>query len=197
MLIENKGIQTDAFYVPPFTLKKGEIIILHLFNDERSHNAEMVLKDIFTGKLKDKNVIVYTALTFVDYIFEPKFKSLFRPFNVGNYLKKNANSNSPYATKIYETDWITPKTKINWLPGTPRKQLSLFASLTKTNNIIFDLSGLDKKGAEETYMIVKEIVKKGGAAIFLDYFGDIKNDCTQYIELQWNNPELNKWIMNK
>lgn len=186
MLIENKGIQTDTFYVPPFTLKKGEIVILHLFNNERSYNAEILLKAIFTGRQKDENVTVHSALTFVPYVFEPKFSSLFRPFTVENYLKKNANPNSPYATKIYETDWITPKTKINFLPGSPRKQLSLFATLSKTNTIIFDLSGLDKKGTEETYTIVKEIVKKGGAAIFLDFFGNIKNDCTQYIELQWN-----------
>ncbi|MFT6679315.1 MAG: hypothetical protein ACJAZG_001993, partial [Granulosicoccus sp.] len=31
MLIENKGIKTDNFYIPPFDLNVGEIVVLYLF----------------------------------------------------------------------------------------------------------------------------------------------------------------------
>jgi len=185
MLIENKGIKTDTFKIPPFDLNEGEIIVLHLFNGQHFYETEMFLKDIFCGKTIDENVVVSKNSTFVEHFIEPKLRRLFYPVTVGEYLKKNADLNSHYATKIYETEWITEKTKVNTLAGNPRRLLSLYATLSKTSNIVFDVVGQDPKGAEEIYEIVKDVVKKGGSAILLDGFEDMKNDCTKYIELQW------------
>ncbi|WP_298321372.1 hypothetical protein [uncultured Aquimarina sp.] len=186
MLIKNKGIKTDTFYIPPFDLNVGEIIVLHLFNGQHFYETEMFLKDIFIGKTKDTNVVLTQNLTFVEHFIEPKIRRLFYPLTVGEYLNKNANLNSPYASKIYETEWINKKTKVNTLPGNPRRLLSLFATLSKTKNIVFDVAGQDPKGAEKTYELVKEVVNNGGSAILLDCFEDMKNDCTKYVELQWN-----------
>lgn len=185
MLIENKGIKTSSFYIPPFNLNAGEIVVLHLFNEQHSHEIEMFLKDIFCGITKNKNVVVHKRLTFVEHFNESEFRRIFYPVTVKEYLKKNANLDGPYATKIYEIDWINEKTKAGKLPGNPRRLLSLYATLSKTNNIVFDIAGQDSKGAEETYKVVKEVVKNGGSAILLDFFGDMKNNCTKYIELQW------------
>ncbi|ASK30657.1 hypothetical protein CEY12_11270 [Chryseobacterium sp. T16E-39] len=185
MLIENKGIKTSTFYIPPFNLNAGEIIVLHLFNGPHLHEIEMFLKDIFCGKTKNKNVVVHKSLTFVEHFIEPEFRRIFYPVTVKEHLKKNANLDSPYATKIYEIDWINEKTKANTLPGNPRRLLSLYATLSRTNNIVFDIAGQDPEGAEQTYKIVKEVVKNGGSAILFDYFENMKNDCTKYIELQW------------
>jgi hypothetical protein len=185
MLIENKGIKSDTFYVPPFELNVGEIVVLHLFNGQHFYQTEMFLKDIFGGKTKDENVVVHKSLTFVEHFIEPKLRRLFYPVSVGEYLKKNANFDSPYATKIYEIDWINENTKVNTLSGNPRRLLSLYATLSKTNNIVFDLVAQDPKGAEKTYEIVKDVLKNGGSAILLDGFENLKNDCTKYIELQW------------
>ncbi len=185
MLIENKGIRTDTFYIPPFDLNVGEIVVLYLFNGQHFYETEMFLKDIFCGKTKNENVVVHKELTFVEHFIEPKLRRLFYPVTVGDYLRKNANLDSPYATKIYDNEWINEKTKVNTLAGTPRRLLSLYATLSKTDNIVFDVAGQDPKGAEETYEIVKDVVKKGGSAILLDCFEYMKNDCTKYIELQW------------
>ncbi len=185
MLIKNKGIKTDTFYIPPFDLNAGEIVVLHLFNGQHTHETEMFLKEIFIGKTKDKNVILNQTLTFVEHIIEPKIRRLFYPVTVGEYLIKNSNMNSPYANKIFEIEWINKRTKVNTLPGTPRRLLSLYATLSKTKNIVFDVAGQDRQGADKIYKIVKKVVKNGGAAILLDYFEDMKNDCTKYVELQW------------
>ncbi len=187
MLIENKGIRTDTFYISPFNLNAGELVVLHLFNGPHFYQTEMFLKDIFSGKKKDENVIVHKHLTFVEHFIEPNLRRLFHPVTVGEYLNKNANLGSQYATKIYEIEWIHQKTRINTLAGTPRRLLSLYATLSKTDNIIFDVIGQDPRGGEETYEIVKDVVKRGGSAIFLDCFGGMQNDCTKYIELQWMN----------
>lgn len=185
MLIENKGIQTDTFYIPSFELNEGEIVVLYLFNGQHFYDTEMFLKDIFSGKTTDENVVVNKNLTFVDHFIEPKLRRLLYPVTVGEYLRCNANFDSPFATKIYEIEWINEKTKVNTLAGHPRRLLTLYATLSKTNNIIFDMVGQDPNGAEETYEIVKKVVENGGSAILLDCFEDMKNDCTKYIELEW------------
>ncbi len=186
MLIENKGIKTDTFYIPPFDLNVGEIIVLHLFNGQHFYETEMFLKDVFIGKEQDENVVIHKNLTFVEHFIEPKIRRFFYPVTVEEYLKKNADLKSPYAAKIYEIEWINQKTKVNTLAGNPRRLLSLYATLSKTNNIVFDVVGQSPKGAEETYEVVKEVVNNGGSAILLDCFEDMKNDCTKYVELQWN-----------
>lgn len=185
ILIENKGIQTDLFYVPPFTLNEGEIIIINLFHGPHFYETEMLLKDLFCGKKNHESVIIHKKMAFAEHFRESNFKDIFYPMTVGKYLRKNTNPASPYAAKIYETEWINKKIKVNTLAGKPRRLLTLYAALSKTNNIVFDLAGLDPEGAKETYKIVQEVVKKGGSAILLDGYDDMKNDCTKYIELQW------------
>lgn len=185
MLIENKGIKTDTFYIPPFDLNAGEIIVVHLFNGQHFYETEMFLKDIFSGRTKNENVVVHKNLTFVEHFTESKFKRIFYPITVREFLKKHANLDSPYVSKIYEIDWINEKTKVNTLPWNHRKLLSLYTTLSKTENIIFDFIGQGPRDAEETYKIVKEVIKKGGSAILLDGFKDMKNNCTKFIELEW------------
>ncbi len=185
MILQNKGIQTENFYIPPFELKAGELIVIHIFNGAHFYETEMFLKNIFCGNVKNENVEIYKELAFVEHFKESELRRIFCPITVNEFLKKNSNPNSSYSTKIYETKWINEKTKVNSLVGNPRKLLSLYATLSKTNNIIFDVAGQDPIGAQQTYDIVKNEVKKGGSAILLDGFDDMKNDCTKYIELQW------------
>jgi len=91
--------------------------------------------------------------------------------------------------KFYEIEWINELTKVNTLADNPRQLLSLYSTLTKTNNIVFDVLGQNPKGAEETYEVVKEVVKKGGSVILLVCFNGMKNDCTKNIELQWTKEQ--------
>lgn len=184
MLIENKGIKTDKYYLPPFVLNKGEIIVVYLNTVPDCYDNGMFLKDIFTGKTKHENVIILKNLTFVEHFKESKFRRFFYPITVGEYLKKNADLNSPFSNKIYENNWIKKNTHVNTLAGTSRKLLSLYSTLSRTKDIVFDLAALDPLGVENTYKIVREITMNGGSAILLDCFEDMKNNCSKYIELQ-------------
>lgn len=185
MIINCKGIQTDTFYLPPFELNESEIVILQLFNGVHFHETRMFLKDVFCGNTPHDNVSIYKKPTFVEHFFEPRLRYYFYPVTVGEYLRKNANPNSQYATKIYENKWINPKTKVNRLPGSPRGLLRTYATLSRTNHIVFDLLGQDPHGAQITYETVKQVVKEGGSAILLDFYEEMRYDCTKYIELQW------------
>jgi hypothetical protein len=126
MLLENKGLNIDNFFVPPFTVDKGEIVTVCLFGGSHFFDLETKLADILTGKVKNDNINVSGQFHFV----------------------KNTQtfSDIPY--------------------------------------IIFDLVGQDLNMATQTYETVRQHVKQGGAAIFLDNFPDSNFDRTRYVEIK-------------
>jgi hypothetical protein len=187
IVLENKGIKTDTFYIPPFVLYEGEALVLYLYNGKHLCDTEVFLKDIFCGKIKNENVILHRKMKFVEYFRRSYFRDNFFPSTVGRYLKQNADPKSHFFNKIFEDKWITKETKIEKLAGTPRKLLTLYATLSKTKNIVFDLSALDWDGTEFAFKMVKDAVKDGGSAILLYAFDDMKQHASKYIELEWNN----------
>jgi hypothetical protein len=190
IVLENNGIKTDTFYVPPFDLYEGEVVVLFVCNGMYYYNTEMFLKDIFCGKTKNQNVVLHKKMTFVEHFKESNLRSTFFSTTVGEYLRKNADLDNPFSKKIFEIEWITNKTKMNTLAGTPRRLLCLYAALSKTKDIVFDLAGQDPAGAESTFKMVKKAVKDGGSAILLDSFEDMKKHCSKYIELEWDRNVL-------
>ncbi|MDL2141990.1 hypothetical protein QQY79_05620 [Flavobacterium tructae] len=190
IVLENKGIKTDTFYVPPFVLYEGEIIVLYLNNIIDLYGTEMFLKDIFCGITKNENVILHKKMTFVEHFRESNFRDRFYPTTVGKYLRKNANLSDPFSKKIFEIEWITNKIKVRTLAGNPRRLLCLYAALSKTKDIVFDLVGQDPEGVEFTFKMVKEAVKNGGSAILLDFSGKLKVHASKYVELELNEANL-------
>lgn len=184
LIIKSNGIKTERFYIPPFELNKGEIVVLFLYAGEHIFDLKMYLKDVFNGSIKHENIIINQKLTFVERIYESTLRKIFYPLTVGEYLKKNANLESIYYKKIYEKVGINPKTKANSLSGSLERQLSLYSTLSKTNNISLDLLGESPLEAQETYEIVKDATQKGGSAILLDHTSEMKNDCSKYIEIE-------------
>lgn len=185
LIIENKGVKTDKYIIPPFDLHKGEIVVIYLYNGAHLYDTEQHLVNIFTGNTSDPNVKIHSPFTFVPRFSQSALRSIFCRVSVGEYLRKHALQSSSFANKIYDNKFINKHTKVDALAGNPRKLLSLYSVLSKTNLIIFDVHGQDPEGAAQTYKIVKEVVNKGGAAIFLDGYDDMKTDCTKYIELEW------------
>lgn len=200
MLIECKGIRTEDYYIPPFTLKKGEMLVLNLQNGMHFYNLSMQLKDIFSGKVKHERVAINSALSFVDYFKEPAWRRALYPVTVKEFLKKNSNTKNRSADKIYDIKWITGATKVNTLAGSPRKLLTLYATLSKTKHIVFDLSGIDPRGTEEIFNIVKEEIKNDGAAILLDHCANMKQNCSKYLEAEIFNikkSEITEFVFKK
>lgn len=188
VVLENKGIKTDTYYIPPFTLYEGEIVVLYLYNGKHLYDAEIFLRDIFCGKTKHESVILYRKMTFVEYFKRSYFRDTFFPLTVKRYLKRNANLKSPLSQKIFEDKWkwITPETRLKKIPGTPKKLLTLYATLSKSNNIVFDLGALDDEGYEYSFKIVEGIVKDGGSAILLHCFDNMQEYASKIVTLEWN-----------
>jgi hypothetical protein len=184
MLIDCKGIRTDKYHIPPFTLNKGELVVLYLYDGMHFYDLAMWLKDIFTGKVEHDNVIIYNPLSFVEHFKEPALRRMFHPITVKEFVKKNIGETNEYSKKIYQIAGTTGKTKVKMLMGGPKKLLGLYATLSKTNNIVFNLKGVNAIGAKDVYTAIRENMAKGHAAILLDYCNDLKHDCTKYIEME-------------
>lgn len=185
IIIDSKGIKIDQYFIPPFELRKGELVLIHLDPQIYLEEIKEKIAPIFTGKQKHENVIISRPLTYVKHFRESKFRMNYFPTTVGEYLFRNIKPRSKFAKKIYETHWITKKTEINILEGNHRKLLSLYAVLSKTNNIIFDLAAQDHEGMEHATAIVIEEIKNNGSAILIDFGDHLKNYCTKYIKAEW------------
>jgi hypothetical protein len=185
MIVKSKGIKTDLYYIPPFELRDGELVVIYLYGGAHYYDLKTELGDIFTGKTRNDNVNIFRPLTFVEHFKESTFRRLFYPVTVGEYLNKNANSKNNFATKIYDIDWISKKTKVNTLAGNTRKLLCLYSTLSYTSDIVFDLAGQDPQGALETYKLVKDTIRNGGSGILIDWADDMKDDCTKFITIEW------------
>ena len=95
MILECEGIETDRYFLPPFSLEEGEIVVLHLFGGGHFYETEMYLKDVFIGAIKHHNVKIYKPFSFVEHFREPVFRRTFCPVTVEEYLcKKNKQSES-------------------------------------------------------------------------------------------------------
>ncbi|OOV17038.1 hypothetical protein [Flavobacterium sp. LM4] len=185
LLIESKGIRTDQYFIPPFELREGDLVLIHLDCHVASSYVEEKLIAILAGKEKHKNVRINKPHTFVKHFRESRFKDRFFPATVGEYLSKNANLKSEFANKIYEIDWINKDIKIKTLAGNPRKLISLYSVLSKTNNIIFDLAAQDFEGIEHAAKIVKDEIGNNGSAVLIEQNDYLKKYSTKYIKIQW------------
>lgn len=181
----NKQIISD-FLIPSFKVKRGDIAVIQFPGGPYFYPLMTEMKDIFIGKTSKDGVDIASPFTYADHIRLTGFRNRFFPLTVGVYLEKYANKESPLATKIYEYSFITPKTKINTIPGNPKRKLAVYATLSRTNQIVFDLAGVDAMGYKDIYNTVKnEVVNTGGTAILIDPYDEFKNDCNVFVKPQY------------
>lgn len=185
LILESKGIKTDQYFIPPFELCEGELIIIYMENHRYLEDMKLELVSILAGMKKHKNVQVLKPLTFAKSIEESMLRRVINPMSVGRYLKRNANLESSVVSRIFEIDTFTKKDKIKNLNTSERKRLSLCSVFSKTKNVSFDLRGEGVNFYLKTYEFVKQEVKNGGAAILVDWCDDLKNNCSKFITIEW------------
>lgn len=186
LLIESKGIKTSEYFIPPFELRKGELLLIHIYGTAYFYEMKAELTDIFTGKIQHENIKVVQPLTFAENFKESRFERIFNSITVSRYLKRNTNLHEDSEPKIFEENGISKKDKVKSLDYSQKKLLSLYSLFTKTRNIVFDLSGEGPVGAIKTFDFVKDQIKNDGAAILIDWAGsDVKDKCSKVVTIEW------------
>ncbi|UTN04960.1 hypothetical protein L0669_03445 [Flavobacterium bizetiae] len=197
LIIESKGIKTDHYFIPPFELRKGELVIIYLEGGAHFDDLKEQLVSIFSGKANHENVKVIKPLTFAAPIEESALKRIFNPMSVGGYLKRNANLKNS-VSRIFEVDNFTKKDKVKKLDTSERKRLSLCAVFSKTKYVSFDLRGEAAAYFNKTYQFAKDEIKNDNAAILIDWSNELKNDCSRFVTIEWlaDSEELKKVFSN-
>lgn len=187
MLIESGGITVDGFYIPPFTLKKGELLSVVLGNGTHFETVEKGLRAVFTGVVEHPEIQVHQPFTFVDSAEARRLKKWFRSATVGEYLE-NMKVAEPQqiirqvqrAARYYE-QYVNASVKMNELEGTPLKMIVLLATLSQTGYVLFDLTEVVPLGTQAICRMVKTYVKNKGAAILIDHVQTPLEYCTKMV----------------
>jgi hypothetical protein len=183
-VVQSTGTKIENFFIPPFTVDRGEVLIIQLPNGPYFTDLLFKLRDILTGNEKNESVNLKEKFKFVDHIKESRWQTLIFPLTVKRYIRQYANPDNEVANKIYEFEGIRPNTKISRLAGNPRKLLSLLTTSSWTDKIVFDLAGVDPVGGQRAYELVKSQIGKSGAAVLIDYCDDFKDDCSQLVKFE-------------
>lgn len=183
-LITSEGIKLREFYIPPFTIHRGEIVVIRLPEGAYFRELLFELVPILTGERIYPGVEPDKSFRYVRHIEESRWRSLLFPLLVKRYISRNANPHSEIS-KLAIDDRVTPDTKICSLAWTQRKKVSLFTELSWSDRIIFDLMGIDPAAAEEICTLIKRYTVPSGAAILIDYYDELSDVRTQLIEFQY------------
>ena len=182
MLIQFKEQKIGDYIIPSFTLSENEIIVLKFPNEPSAYTATSILNNFLTGKIANSSVIINKQFTYVKHSGYNHFIDIFFPLTVKRLISRAANNPSSTYRKISEEiNWLKPNTKIEKLAGGHRKLIFIFSTFSKTQNIIFDLMGLDTDNRRKIYNIVKSNVSNQGAAILYDFWDDFKYDNSEFI----------------
>ncbi|WP_124020571.1 hypothetical protein [Flavobacterium tructae] len=132
LIIDSKGIKTDHYFIPPFELREGELVIIYLGGGTHFNDLKEQLVAIFTGKAHHENVKVIKALTFAAPIEESSLKRIFNPMSVCGYLKRNADLKNA-VPRIFEVDNFTKKDKIKKLDTSEKNDFHYVRFFQKQN----------------------------------------------------------------
>jgi hypothetical protein len=171
--------------VPSFSLAKGEIVIIQIPEGALFYPLKQQIVEVLTGKVVNDSIEIVSPLKFVADFKESYFRYRFFPTTIDSLHNKNANRANPVYKNIYRTEGLTHQTKLKKVDNTLRRLISLYTTLSWTNNIVFDLTGIGPQGGQDIYRIVKAMVNSGGAAILIDHCDEFQNDCTMFIKARY------------
>ncbi|XZF14193.1 hypothetical protein ACTHGU_20635 [Chitinophagaceae bacterium MMS25-I14] len=181
ILLENKGFESGAFFIPPFTVKRGEITVLFLHGGAHYFPLKEQLTKIFTGLARQEEVTINERFVPVKHYTQSSWSEKLFPATTGRYLEKHSKKDSDVAAGLYKLQDMSPQRRLYSMEATERKWLDIFVALSHSRNIILDFAGQSPHGIGMTMEIVRQQVKDQGAAIILDNWPDLQQQCDQFI----------------
>jgi len=190
MLISFPEQNFNNFIVPTFQINEGEIVVIELPGGALFQPLLSKLKRMLTCTVTDSPVVINSEFRFVEQFKESFLNYHFSPVTIGKYHQKHANKDNPVYEKIYHTPSLTRRTKINTLAGDVRKKLELYTTLSWTNHLILDLTGVDPKGGTDIFGIIKQAIIPNGATILIDFCDEFKDQCTTFIKVNYTGGDI-------
>jgi hypothetical protein len=190
MLISFPKQNFNNFIIPAFQINEGEIVIIELPGGALFQPLLSKLKSMLTGTVADRNVEINSEFRFVEHFQENFLNYHFAPVTIGKYHQKHANKHNLIYEKIYNTPSLATRTKVNTLATDVRKKMELYTTLSWTNRLILDLTGVNPKGGTDLFGLVKQAIMPNGAAILIDLCDEFKDQCTAFIKVNYIGDDI-------
>ncbi|QHT68474.1 hypothetical protein GXP67_18410 [Rhodocytophaga rosea] len=174
-IIISTGFTINGYWISPFELLKGQVISLWLPQDTEQNEGvgskiESQLIKLLSGKQTHNALTLIKRFMYIeDYKGDDWFKEHFYPTTPERYLKKNSKLLKAERNQILNELISKPALPLNRFGGNTRRMLALLACMSKSNNILFNVGGLDSQGVNQVYQQIEKMVDQGGSAIELNY----------------------------
>ncbi len=167
-LIVCDGIDLGTLRLPPFQVRQGESLCLHL-PEGRSY-PDVVLGDILTGKRPTPGYVCPARVEEARPTESPRgFRRLFARPSVATWLKHTGRMSRKAARAVVERLGWKQEWVISQLGGNMRKRIALEAAWARgAQVVVFDTRGCDPNGYREIFTAVGERLSSC-AAIHLSY----------------------------
>lgn len=157
ILLSGDGFTVGSLYIPPFQLRAGECVCLHLPDTLDSPEVEQLIR-IITGKKALPEVRLHGRALWAAPVRNVRhgLVGLFRPMRVEDWLARVAGATPPQARAILRGLAADSRNdRLDQLAGTPRTLLSVEAAwLAGAQVVAFTTAGLDPSGREAVHHTV-------------------------------------------
>jgi hypothetical protein len=163
------GVTVSSWDLPPFQLRPGDLICLHL-NGPAETADEAVLRRALTGKDVPPGILLFgRAMDVTPAAPRHGFPSLFGQPTLAAWLSNHGGVPVAEATRHIEEMGLQPSEKLTRVAGTPRLLLALTAAWNRqAEAVVFSLTGLDPLGKETVINAVRAHLDRC-PAILLSY----------------------------
>jgi hypothetical protein len=174
------GVIIASLSLPPFQLKLGEVLCLHLPSPALS-KEETHLINALTGKRLVLGLHLFGRVCFAAPPTRRGIFGLFRSLHPIDWLRHSGGLLRAEAEAIIERLGLKPEWRLSQLPATPRTLLGLEAAWAQgAEVVVFSTTGLDPTGVLAVFEAVASRLDRC-AAISLSYpsvqNGQMKRDC--------------------
>lgn len=187
VVIDCKGFKIDRFYIPPFQLKKGEMLIIECYGGAHFFPLSQQLAALFSGQVKHENITLFEQMGYAEPITEDRFKKIFNPLTIEKYLKNHSKNGRIDDLKLLflKENQLSNSTPIDRLKQDENRLLSIYAELTKHCGVIFDFLGIGPDSGEQIFDFTLELVnKENKCGILLNNFNDLQDKDLKHIQIQ-------------
>ncbi|MEO1417303.1 MAG: hypothetical protein AAFW00_18605 [Bacteroidota bacterium] len=184
MIVQSTELKIGEWLIPEFELKPGELIGICLYSGAHVWEVYPELIDLLTGRKMHLGVRLTAPLKWIKRFKENRFKRVFFPTTVKDYLAKNGKPDPKLLRRILEKEKISNTTHMKALNFNSQKWLTFISMFSQSNQIVFDMMGQDPIGRVYTLDLVKEFVSQGGAAIWIDWIEMSGLECTRVYPIE-------------
>ncbi|TWF41297.1 hypothetical protein FHW36_103101 [Chitinophaga polysaccharea] len=171
------GANIGRFYIPPFTVSPGEVVIIGFPGGP--YFMETVR--LMVPQLQE----IY-PFTYAKKIGPRSLWHKLIPETVQSYVTKNGNPYHPIIREIYQLPNVYPHSDIHEVNANDRAIIQLCCALSLSNVVMADFQAVGV-AREDLFLelVTQQVQRHQGAALLFDECRDLQHRCTRFITAEY------------